>query len=134
MIDWSTHPYPHFHPASDPKLACPCCGRCDMDPGQMDAMEWLRAWLDRPLIITSGFRCPGHNADPKVGGAKNSPHMRGLACDIQVVGGVQRAEMVGAAFKPDSPFVGIGPAKKFVHLDTWMRPDAMHRRVLFTYD
>lgn len=35
---------------------------------------------DQPFVINSGFRTKRHNK--KVGGAKNSPHLRGVAADI----------------------------------------------------
>lgn len=37
---------------------------------------------NKPIIITSGYRTPAHNA--RVGGAKYSYHMRGMAVDIRV--------------------------------------------------
>lgn len=44
----------------------------------------LRKRLGKPVIITSGYRTPEHNK--KVGGAKYSYHMRGMAADIRVEG------------------------------------------------
>lgn len=44
----------------------------------------LRTKLEKPVIITSGYRTPEHNK--KVGGAKYSYHMRGMAADIRVEG------------------------------------------------
>jgi len=47
-----------------------------------ELMETIRAVVSRPIIITSGFRNPLLNK--KVGGAKGSLHLRGLACDFVV--------------------------------------------------
>lgn len=47
-------------------------------------LEVLRAHIGKPIKITSGYRSPGHNA--RIGGAKNSMHLKGLAADIQVNG------------------------------------------------
>ena len=44
----------------------------------------LRNKIEKPVIITSGYRTPRWNA--KCGGAKYSYHMRGMAADIQVNG------------------------------------------------
>lgn len=47
-------------------------------------LEPLRAKLDKPIHITSGYRCPKLNK--AVGGVANSAHVQGLAADIQVKG------------------------------------------------
>lgn len=44
-------------------------------------MEVLRRLLDnRPITITSGYRC--HQLNAAVGGSATSDHLRGLACDF----------------------------------------------------
>ena len=47
-------------------------------------LQPLRNRLGKPVIITSGFRCPLVNS--KVGGANNSQHLTGCAADIKVNG------------------------------------------------
>ena len=47
-------------------------------------LQPLRDKLRRPIIVTSGYRCPELNK--KVGGAKNSQHTLGQAVDITVAG------------------------------------------------
>lgn len=47
-------------------------------------LEPARALLGVPMHINSGFRCPAVNA--AVGGAQNSAHMDGRACDFVPVG------------------------------------------------
>lgn len=47
-------------------------------------LQSLRTELGRSITITSGYRSPSHNL--KVGGAKDSFHVRGMAADIQVSG------------------------------------------------
>lgn len=44
----------------------------------------LRTYLKRPINVSSGFRCKELNA--KVGGSKNSQHLKGQAVDILVDG------------------------------------------------
>jgi hypothetical protein len=45
-------------------------------------LERIRAVLNVPIIITSGYRCPQLNR--AVGGSVNSAHMQGLAADFIV--------------------------------------------------
>ena len=47
-------------------------------------LDILRNKLEKPIIVTSGYRTPEWNA--KCGGAKYSYHMRGMAADIKVNG------------------------------------------------
>lgn len=44
------------------------------------ALERVRAWLNRPVIILSGYRSPAVNRG--VGGARRSAHLSGLAADF----------------------------------------------------
>lgn len=43
-------------------------------------LELVRAALGKPIVITSGYRCPALNA--RVGGVSTSAHTRGLAVDF----------------------------------------------------
>jgi hypothetical protein len=45
-------------------------------------LEPLRSYLQKPILVTSGYRSPEVNA--KVGGTSNSAHQLGLAADIHV--------------------------------------------------
>ena len=47
-------------------------------------LEVLRTAINKPITITSGYRSPKYNA--KIGGVKDSQHLRGTAADIKVVG------------------------------------------------
>lgn len=47
-------------------------------------LQPLRAHLDRPIVVSSGYRSPALNR--AVGGAANSDHMHGRAADIVVPG------------------------------------------------
>lgn len=56
-----------------------------IDPTLIDMLEELRAELGGlPITITSGYRSPSYNR--RVGGARNSYHVKGMAADIQVRG------------------------------------------------
>jgi uncharacterized protein YcbK (DUF882 family) len=45
-------------------------------------LEVLRTAINKPIAITSGYRSPKYNA--KIGGVKDSQHLRGTAADIKV--------------------------------------------------
>ncbi len=64
------------------EFQCRCCGCVRLSPLLLERLEALRCALDRPVVVTSGYRCPAHNAS--VGGAARSLHMTGRAADIAV--------------------------------------------------
>lgn len=49
-------------------------------------LQPLRNKINKPVIITSGFRCHDLNCDDDVGGVWNSQHLIGKASDIYVKG------------------------------------------------
>jgi len=124
---------------STDELACKCGCGLGMLPGHyeptwLEFLELRRCILDRPSVITSGFRCEAHNA--AVGGVNNSAHLRG-AVDERVEGGWMRWEAVLASVlafcvtdgemdedeahrlygRMRSRGGGVGVAKTFVHVD-----------------
>lgn len=64
-------------------------------------LEPLRAKLDKPIRITSGYRCPELNK--AVGGVPNSAHIQGLAADIQVKG-VSVEELFNTIARSELPY------------------------------
>lgn len=46
----------------------------------LSRLNFLREVWGKPMVVTSGYRDPGHNA--QVGGAPRSNHMRCLAADF----------------------------------------------------
>lgn len=101
----------HF---SRKEFACRCgCGRDEVHPLLVTALEALRERLGRPVVITSGVRCPEWNR--AVGGRPNSAHLTGEAADIKVTGSAERMVLVRAALALD--FRRVGVARGFVHVD-----------------
>lgn len=47
-----------------------------------EILEPLREWMNEPITISSGFRCPKLNK--AVGGVSNSQHLSGEAADIHL--------------------------------------------------
>lgn len=116
MGSWSVAISEHF---SDAELRCKCgCGRNEMDDGFLAMLEQLRTLSgSQPLRITSGYRCPSHNANVSKTG-QTGPHTTGRAVDIALTPENSRT-LIYAAF--GMGFAGIGLALKgpgrFLHVD-----------------
>lgn len=66
------------------EFQCPCgCGQQSVDTELTEKLQLIRDKVDRPLKITSGYRCITHNA--AVGGSQNSKHRYGMAADWRMV-------------------------------------------------
>lgn len=103
-------PWEHFSPT---EVSCKHCGELYVDEDSMNALEELRYLWGKPIIITSGHRCPVHNKN--VGGTPNSQHLK-IAFDCVCEGRLQN-EFVNLARQ--AGFTGIGRYRQrnFVHLD-----------------
>ena len=107
-----TSPWPWLH-FSAHEIACRCCGRNEMAPEFMDLLERLRSEFARPLIVSSGFRCPAWNQKVSKSGP-DGPHTTGHAADL----GVRWAEQVDLVrIATNLGFTGFGVAATFIHLD-----------------
>ena len=103
---------PHF---KEYELACKCCGKILYYPELILKLEHLRHIIGNlPIIVHSGYRCPSHNA--RVGGAKESLHMLGMAADISVKG-VSIDALATAANAAGFNGIGIYRKDNFVHVD-----------------
>nr|DAI37245.1 MAG TPA: peptidase [Microviridae sp.]DAW67629.1 MAG TPA: peptidase [Microviridae sp.] len=78
-------------------------------------LDILRETIKKPVIVTSGYRTPEHNK--KVGGAKYSYHMRGMAADITVKDMTPK-EVAKELDKLAPNSCGIIVYKSWVHFDT----------------
>lgn len=79
----------------------------------LEMLEILRARLGRPMVITSGARCPAWNEAS--GGRPGSAHLTGEAVDIQAATDAERGSLIEEAFRIG--FRRVGVARSFVHLD-----------------
>ena len=86
-------------------------------------LQDIRTHFGKPVIINSAYRTPSYNE--KVGGAKNSYHMKGRAFDISIKG-VSPQEIAKYAASIGVP--GVIQYNTFVHVDSrdtkyWARND-----------
>jgi len=101
----------HF---SRSEFACKCgCGGVQVNPVLIEALEDIREFSGIPMVITSGWRCPAHNA--AVGGAPSSAHLTGEAADFFVSGNIDRFKFLEAIFTYGPKRIGIG--SDFIHVD-----------------
>lgn len=85
-----------------------------IDEYLVSVLDILRQKIEKPVIITSGYRTPEWNA--KCGGAKYSYHMRGMAADIQV-NGISPKELAKKLNEIVPDECGIIVYKNWVHFD-----------------
>lgn len=90
----------------------------------LDALQNLREEVGVPIKVNHngltlrGYRTPKEHVTIK-GGAKMSPHCRGMAFDCTPVG-MSLDDFLEAA-KAQTPWMGFGLYRTFVHLDVWNR-------------
>lgn len=113
----------HFVPE---EFHCACCGREAMQQAFIDRLDEAREYAGIPFVITSGYRCPAHNA--VVGGKPASAHTSGWAADISVPSSGARWRIAYGLYM--AGFERIGIAEAFIHCD--MAPD-LPKKVLWTY-
>lgn len=74
--------------------------------------ELRKAIGNKPIIITSGYRCSIHNS--RVGGVKNSQHLQGKAADLYV-NGMNNRELTKKAKQVGFTFVKVYSG--WIHVD-----------------
>lgn len=105
------------------EFECPCCHRVMLHPLLLRKLSLLRQEINRPLLISSGYRCYKENR--KVHGVKASYHLFGLAVDVQVAS-MEMVDLRVYAIKIS--FGGIGLYDNFLHLDIRSVPERWDHR------
>lgn len=100
------------------EFACKC-GRCGGFPAEPDetlvtAAENIRSRLKVPMLVSSGVRCPEHNA--AVGGVHNSRHLTGKAMDFRAVGKSAREVLALVQTYPEIRYA-YAIDSEYVHMD-----------------
>ena len=87
----------------------------NMDQDLLELLDEMRAIYGKPIVITSGYRTPQHNASLGKNASKDSSHLKGLAVDIAIADSNQRYQIIRIAMLLGIKRIGTG--KGFVHID-----------------
>lgn len=108
------------------EFRCPC--GCDsdrpLDSKLIYLLQSLREKIARPIYITKGggLRCKKYNN--KIGGYRNSPHLKGMAADIHAKN-MSLIQLAKEAKDIGFSRIGLYPHSHFIHIDTYSaRPSA----------
>ena len=96
------------------EFACPCCKKVMLHPKLLSKLVELRKILERPVMVTSGYRCPKYNQE--VGGVISSYHCIGLAADVAVKD-IALITLLEVCENLDFDGIGFYEKKGFLHLD-----------------
>ena len=101
-----------------------------------EMLERIRATLNAPIVVTSGYRCPALNR--AVGGVTSSDHLSGQAADI-VCPRYGSPEDIACALAPLVSVLSIGQlilegvaGKRWVHVSTRVPDKAANRVITIT--
>jgi zinc D-Ala-D-Ala carboxypeptidase len=115
------------------EFACRHCGENLIDDAFITELDDLRHHLGFALPISSGYRCPDHNARVSSTG-RTGPHTTGRAADI-AVSHARAYEVLQAAMM--LKFSGIGVNQKggsrFIHLDSLPNAAGQPRPTIWSY-
>lgn len=108
LAPWDKERWPNF---TAKELSCPCCGEYYHHGPTLDAIQFVRNDIGKPVFINSGHRCWRHNAE--VGGAPLSQHKK-IALDLSTKNH-DKHELKKACVK--AGFKGFGHYMTFLHVD-----------------
>ena len=115
------------------EMKCKCgCDQAPMDQNFMHMLDSIREHYGKPIIISSGYRCPAHPIEAKK--AKPGSHTTGKAADLAVSGG-DAMQIMGLALLSDIRRVGVQQKGegRFIHLDICDEEDGFPTPALWSY-
>lgn len=99
------------------EFRCPCCKKLELNFNLLYLLEAIREHFNKPVIISSGYRCKIHNSS-LFNSSSNSSHLKGEAADI-IVQGIN-ANIVYEYASRINPKGGVGKYNGFTHVDVSM--------------
>lgn len=90
-----------------------------------NVLDPLRTWYGKPLIVSSGYRCPELNNAVK--GSKTSQHMSGQAADIDT-GDRQQNKLLFEYIRKNLPFDQLIEESNFAWVHVSYRADGNNRK------
>lgn len=102
------------------EFACRCGAGCDAPlptPLLLAKLDELREQYGKPIVITSGVRCPRYNA--QVGGKPDSAHLTGEAADLACETSRDRRTLLHLGH---ALFRRMGIGSLFLHVDVSTAP------------
>jgi uncharacterized protein YcbK (DUF882 family) len=96
------------------EFACKCCREHPMNADFLAMLEKAREIAGVPFVITSGYRCPKHNAAI---GSSTQNHTSGKAADIEAVNGPVRGKILKGLYLAGFRRIGISFKDNFIHAD-----------------
>ncbi|WP_299948303.1 D-Ala-D-Ala carboxypeptidase family metallohydrolase [uncultured Microbulbifer sp.] len=101
---------------TEDELSCRCCGKLHFSNDTLRRLIRVRERFNKPMVITSGYRCPAHCA--RIGSTMT--HTTRQAVDVSVSGG-GAYELLGIAL--EEGFTGIGVKQKGAHKGRFLHMD-----------
>lgn len=99
------------------EFQCKHCGAYPengMSEVLLEKLDELREKVGDCVYVTSGYRCPIHNA--RVGGVPDSQHVQGRAADI-ITSAVSVSRLAEIAREVGFDGLGVYPYDGFIHVD-----------------
>jgi len=135
MIDWND--FPNF---GEKEFACQCgCGVSAIQEPALQTFQDLRTSYNRPLTVSSGYRCVAHPEEARKvdNGGRPGSHFSGFAADFAVAG--EDAIDLLRLMLNDPRVTGIGIQQRgpwnsrFLHCDILPEGGDIARPALWTY-
>ena len=106
----------NFNPKTDPKLLCTCghkdCDQRSVNKETLKKLQLVRGWLNMPMTVTSGGRCPNH--PDEVHRTKPADHQKGIGVDVLYRS--EKEKNLIMMYGVRAGFTAIAAGKNFVHL------------------
>ena len=116
------------------ELACKHCGLMEIPQASIDRLQRVRDRYGKPMKLSSGYRCPAHNAAVS-GTGTTGPHTKG-AFDV-TVSGPEAFLLLTIALQEGFTGIGVsqkGPhEKRFIHLDDLVDEPGQPRPTIWSY-